>query len=418
MAPNLLYCQSGGVTAVINASASAVISTARKFRSRIGEVYAARNGILGVLREELYSASSMSLDEVRALAHTPGGAFGSCRFKLRGPEQDAARYQRLIDVCKAHDIRYFLYNGGNDSADTALKIGQFAEQHGYPLQALSIPKTIDNDLAVTDVCPGFPSAAKYVAVSTLEATLDVASMAESSTKVFVLEVMGRHAGWLAAAGALAARREGDLPILILFPELPFDEAKFIPEVKRMVETHGYCTVVVSEGVKDSSGTFLSETGRRDAFGHAQLGGVAPLIASRIGAQLGYKFHWAVADYLQRSARHLASKVDLDIALKVGEAAVRMALAGKRGVMPTIKRIGQRPYRFSIEETPLAQIANVERKMPSEFIRADGFGITEAARRYLLPLIAGEAYPPYRDGLPSYVQPKLRLVRQQLPAFGE
>jgi 6-phosphofructokinase 1 len=413
---NLLYAQSGGVTAVINASASGVIETARKNPGRIGKVYAAANGILGALREELIDTTSESIEAIRALRHTPGGAFGSCRVKLKSLEADRAKYERLVAVCKAHDIRYFLYNGGNDSADTTHKVSQISESLGYPLICVGVPKTIDNDLAVTDFCPGFGSVAKYIAISTLEASLDVRSMAETSTKAFVLEVMGRHAGWIAAAAGLAERKSGELPLLILFPERVFDPVSFLAQVKAMVTQHGYCTVVVSEGVRNAAGQFLSEAGGKDDFGHAQLGGVAPALARMITDQLGFKHHWAVADYLQRSARHIASKLDVEVAYKVGEAAVKAALAGKNSVMPVVKRLANHPYRYKIETAALSDIANHEKMMPDDYIRADGYGITSKARAYLLPLIQGESYPTYRDGMPDYVRLKLRRVRAKLEPF--
>ena len=413
---NLLYAQSGGVTATINASASAVIETARKFPDRIGRVYAAHNGIIGVLREDLIDTRLEKAEAIHALRHTPGGAFGSCRFKLKSLEQDRAHYQRLVEVCKAHDIRYFLYNGGNDSADTTHKLSQIAASLGHEMFCVGVPKTIDNDLALTDVCPGFGSVAKYVAVSTREASLDVLSMAESSTKVFVLEVMGRHAGWIAAAAGLAGSKDGDAPHIILFPEVPFDEARFLAAVKDAVERHGYCTVVVSEGVKDAQGHFLAEAGTKDAFGHVQLGGAGPAIAEKVRAALGYKHHWAVADYLQRSARHIASKTDLAISIKVGEAAVKLALAGQNAVMPIVQRLSSRPYKYKIVAAALADIANHERKLPKNYIRADGFGITAAARTYLEGLVQGEAYPPYVNGLPDYVQLKNKRVAKRLPEY--
>ncbi len=413
---NLLYAQSGGVTATINATAAAVIETAAKHPSRIDRVYAAKNGILGALREELIDVRLERPDALRALKHTPGGAFGSCRFKLKSLEQDRPHYERVVAVCAAHNIKYFLYNGGNDSADTTHKLAQIAQQLGVELHCIGVPKTIDNDLAVTDVCPGFGSVAKYIAISTLEASLDVMSMAESSTKVFVLEVMGRHAGWIAAAAGLAGKSENDPPHIILFPEVVFDRARFVAAVKDAVTRAGYCTVVVSEGLKDASGKFLAEAGTKDAFGHAQLGGVGPAIAEIVRAELGYKFHWAVADYLQRSARHIASRTDLLVSSKVGEAAVKLALDGQNDVMPVIKRLSDRPYKFRIEVAALADIANHERKMPANFIREDGFGITAAARRYLAPLIEGEAYPPYKDGMPGYVQLKRRLIAKKLPEY--
>ena len=415
-AKNLLYAQSGGVTAVINTSAAGVIATARRNKAKIARVYAAKNGILGVLREELFDTTDETDATIKALAHTPGGAFGSCRYKLKDAVTDAAKYQRFLDVCAAHNVGYFLYNGGNDSADTSNKIAALAAERGLDLICVGVPKTIDNDLAVTDVCPGFASAAKYTAVSVLEASLDVAAMAETSTKVFVYEVMGRHAGWLAAAAGIAGKGKNSAPHLILFPEIAFDEAKFLDAVKATVASVGYCVVVVSEGVKDAAGKFLAETGVKDAFGHSQLGGAAQQIASLVQAKLGVKFHYALPDYLQRSARHLASAVDVEIAYKVGEAAVRYAIAKQNAVMPVIKRLSNKPYRYEIKPALLSDVANHERVMPRDFITEDGFGITAAARRYLEPLIAGEAYPPYENGLPVYVKLKNKLVRKKLDVF--
>jgi len=413
---NLLYAQSGGVTATINASAAGVIEAARLVPDRIGRVFAARNGILGVLREELIDTGLERAEDIAALKHTPGGAFGSCRFKLKSLDQDRAHYERLVDVFRAHNIRYFLYNGGNDSADTTNKLSDIANGLGYELACIGVPKTIDNDLALTDVCPGFGSVAKYVAVSTREASLDVLSMAESSTKVFILEVMGRHAGWIAASAGLAGSQPGDPPHIILFPEVPFDEAKFLNAVKHAVENYGYCTVVVSEGVRDAEGRFLADVGTKDAFGHTQLGGIGPAIAAKVRAGLGYKFHWAVSDYLQRSARHIASQTDVDISVAVGAAAVEYALAGQHAVMPIVHRLADRPYRYEIVPAPLAKIANHERKLPADFLTADGFGITQAARDYLEPLIQGEAYPPYVDGLPDYVRLNNTLADKRLPEY--
>ena len=411
----LLYAQSGGVTAVINATASAVIQTARARRVK---VLAARNGILGALREELIDTSKESLAAIRALAHTPGGAFGSCRVKLKSLEQDRARYERLLDVFKAHDVRWFLYNGGNDSADTALKVSQLAAEFGYPLTCVGVPKTVDNDLAVTDCCPGFGSAAKDPAVSVRECALDVAAMADTSTKVFVYEAMGRHAGWLAAAAGLAGASADEAPHLILFPERAFDEAAFFDKVRATVERVGYCVVVASEGIQTADGRFVADAGGvKDSFGHTQLGGVASHLAGRVKDALGYKVHWTLPDYLQRSARHLASKTDLDQAQAVGKAAVQFALKGMNSVMPVIVRTSDAPYRWKIEAAPLSKVANHEKKMPANFIRTDGYGITDAARRYLEPLIRGEAPPPYgRDGLPKYVQLKNAPLRPKLAPF--
>ncbi|WP_114418480.1 6-phosphofructokinase [Marinospirillum perlucidum] len=413
---NAFYAQSGGVTAVINASACGVIETARKNNDQIGTVYAGRNGILGALTEELIDTSSISDEEVQQLRHTPGGAFGSCRYKLKDIETHRTQYERLIEVFKAHDIGYFFYNGGNDSADTCLKVAQLAESMNYPLKAVHIPKTVDNDLPVTDNCPGFGSVAKYIAVSTREAAMDIASMSATSTKVFILEVMGRHAGWIAGAGGLAGQKEGEAPHLIIFPEIPFDRATVMARVDDCVKKYGYCVIVISEGARYADGTFLADAGTTDAFGHKQLGGVAPTLAGMVKQDLGYKYHWAVADYLQRSARHLASATDVAQAYAVGEAGVRLALEGKNSVMPTIVRASETPYKWEIGEACLSDIANVEKFMPRDYITPDGFGISQAGRDYLEPLIQGEDYPPYEGGMPRYVELKHQLAEKKLPDF--
>ncbi|KGI76653.1 6-phosphofructokinase [Oleiagrimonas soli] len=412
----LLYAQSGGVTAVINATAAAVIETAR---SHGVKVYAARNGILGVLREDLIDTSRESTSAVAALHHTPGGAFGSCRYKLKSPQTDDAEYVRLMEVMKAHDIRWFLYNGGNDSADTALKLSRLGRAYGHEIHCIGVPKTVDNDLTVTDCCPGFGSVARYTALSVREASLDVASMSETSTKVFILEVMGRNAGWIAASAGLAGEDADAPPHVILFPERHFDAKAFLAKVKATVQRVGYCTVVASEGIRDADGTLLSDTGSRDAFGHAQLGGVAPLLAQLVNEKLGMKVHWAVPDYLQRSARHAASATDLMQAQAVGKAAVEYALAGMNAVMPVILRERDTPYRWKIAPAPLARIANREKKMPKSFLTRDGFGITAAARRYLAPLIRGEAATPCgKDGLPLHATLKRVAVAKKLVPWKE
>src|SRR5512135_236847 len=413
---NAFYAQSGGVTAVINASACGVIETARKHKDKIGKVYAGRNGIIGALTEDLIDTSKESDAAIAALRTTPSGAFGSCRFKLKSLEQNQREYGRLIEVFKAHNIGYFFYNGGGDSADTCYKVSQLSEAMGYPIQAIHVPKTVDNDLPITDNCPGFGSVAKYIAVSTLEATFDVRSMCATSTKVFVLEVMGRHAGWIAAAGAMASTKDQELPIVVLFPEVLFDQKKFLAKVDGLVKKFGYCTVVVSEGCHWPDGKFLAEQGTRDAFGHAQLGGAAPVVANMIKEALGYKFHWAVADYLQRAGRHIASKTDVDQAYALGKSAVELALKGENAVMPAITRLSDKPYKWKIGVAPLSKVANVEKFMPRNFITADGFGITEKCRTYLTPLIKGEDYPPYKDGLPQYVQLKNVAVTKKLGDF--
>ena len=412
-AMNAFYAQSGGVTAVINASACGVIETARKHRNKIANVYAGRNGIIGALTEDMIDTNKESARTIAALMKTPGGAFGSARYKLRSLEENRAEYERLIEVFRAHDIGYFFYNGGNDSMDTAHKVSQISKRMGFPVTCLGIPKTVDNDLPVTDCCPGFGSVAKYVAVSTKEAALDVLSMAKTSTKVFILEVMGRHAGWIAAAGGLAGNAPEDAPHIILFPEIPFNKRAFLKRVRECVRKYEYCVIVVSEGARYANGKFLAEAGTRDAFGHAQLGGVAPVVAGMVRDNLGFKYHYAVADYLQRSARHIASAVDVEQAYAVGKAAVKFALQGKTAVMPVIKRVSDKPYRWRIESAPLARIANKEKMLPRRYISKNGFGITEAARRYLEPLIKGEDYPSYINGLPKYVTLKNAPVKPRL-----
>ena len=410
---NAFYAQSGGVTAVINASACGVIETARKYSDKIGKVYAGENGIIGALTENLIDTSLESDSDIAALNHTPSGAFGSCRYKMKSLEENKAEYERLIEVFKAHNIGYFFYNGGGDSADTCYKIAMLSEKMDFPIQAVHIPKTVDNDLPITDVCPGFGSVAKYIAISTREVSYDVLSMAKTSTKVFVIEVMGRHAGWIAAAGGLAADEDNDIPIVILFPEIKFNQEAFLARVNANVEKYEYCSVVVSEGARWPDGKFLAEQGTRDAFGHSQLGGAAPVVANMIKEALGYKYHWAVADYLQRSARHIASKTDVEQAYALGKAAVDMAIAGENAVMPTIVRKSDSPYVWEIGRAKLEDVANFEKMMPKEFITDDGFGITEACRRYLLPLIEGEDYPPYKNGMPKYVILKNKSVAKIL-----
>ena len=412
---NAFYAQSGGVTAVINASAAGVIETARKHSDKIGNIYAGRNGIIGALTEDLIDTNKESAEAIAPLRHTPSGGFGSCRFKLKGLEQSKREYERLIEVFKAHDIGYFFYNGGGDSADTCYKVSQLSEKMGFPVQAIHVPKTVDNDLPITDNCPGFGSVAKYIAVSTLEASYDVRSMAKTSTKAFVIEVMGRHAGWIAAAGGLV--EDQGMPVVILFPEVKFDQEAFLAKCKQKIDDYGFVTVVASEGAQWPDGRFLAEQGTRDAFGHAQLGGAAPVVANMIKDALGCKFHWAVADYLQRAARHLASKSDVEQAYALGKAAVEYALAGENSIMPTVVRKSSDPYMWEIGKAPLSEVANVEKMMPANFISEDGFGITQACKEYLYPLIQGEEYPPYKkNGLPDYVTLQNVAVAKKLPGF--
>ena len=413
-ARNALYAQSGGVTAVINATAAGVIETARRHPTVFGTVYAARDGIIGALTEDLIDTSQESDEAIAALRHTPSGAFGSCRHKLKGLEEAPAEFERLIDVFRAHDIGHFFYNGGGDSQDTSHKVSQIAERMGYPITCIGIPKTVDNDLPITDNCPGFGSVAKYVAVSVREAAFDVRSMARSSTKVFILEVMGRHAGWIAAAGGLAAEFEGDAPHIIVFPEVAFEDERFLARVRDCVDAHGYCVVVVSEGARYADGRFLAEAGTRDAFGHAQLGGVAPVVAELVRARHGYKFHWAVADYLQRAARHIASGTDVEQAYAMGRAAVELARAGRNAVMPVIVRTSDEPYAWEVGEASLADVANVEKSVPREYITEDGYGITEACRRYLRPSSRARTFHRLRGGFPPTCGSRTRRYRKSSP----
>ena len=413
---NIFYAHSGGVTAVINATACGLIEAAREQRHRIGKVYAGRNGILGALNEELIDTSKESAKAIAGLRHTPASAFGSCRYKLKSLIDNKAEYERLLEVFAAHDIGYFFYNGGNDSQDTAHKVSQLSKTLGYPLTCIGLPKTVDNDLPYTDSCPGFGSVAKYVAVSIREASMDVLSMAATSTKVFILEVMGRHTGWIAASGGLAATETHSAPHIILFPELAFDENAFLARVERCVQEQGYCAIVAAEGLQNAQGQFLAEAGAKDAFGHSQLGGVAPYLASLIKDRLNYKYHWAVADYLQRSARHIASKTDVDQAYALGRAGIKAALAGKNNIMLTLVRKKASRYAWTIGDIPLEKVANVEKKLPRNFISKDGFHITPACRRYLMPLIKGEDYPPYKDGLPQYAVLKNVLLLKKCSTY--
>ena len=414
MAPkNAFYAQSGGVTSVINASAAGVIETARKYPKKIGKVFAGKNGILGALEENLIDTSYETTRQIELLKYTPGGAFGSARYKLKGIKENRREYERLIEVFKAHDIGYFFYNGGGDSMDTAHKVSQIGSEMGFPIASIGIPKTVDNDLSITDTCPGFGSVAKYIAVSTNEASLDVLSMAETSTKVFILEVMGRHAGWIAAAGGLISKKRNDPPHIILFPEVPFEKKDFLKHVDKSVKQNGYCVIVASEGARYKNGKFLADAGSKDSFGHKQLGGVAPVLADMIKISLGYKYHYAIADYLQRSARHLASEVDLKQAYAVGEMAVKAAIKGEKSKMMTIVRKSNKPYKWVIGSTDLSKVANNEKMMPKKFITSNGYGITKACKEYMMPLISGEGYPPYRHGLPVFCELKNKLVPKRL-----
>ena len=416
MKRNVFYAQSGGVTPVINATAAGLIDYLKKNKSSFGKLFIGKNGIAGALNEELIDVSKENPTELKKLIHTPGGAFGSCRIKLKDPVKNQREFHRILEVFKAHNIGYFFYNGGGDSQDTTLKISNYCKEHGYDVTCIGLPKTIDNDLPVTDNCPGFGSVAKYIAISTYEASLDVASMANSSTKVFLLEVMGRHAGWLAASAGIIKDNESMPPHLILLPEIVFDEKRFLKKVKETVKRYGFCVIVASEGIKNKNNKFIAASSSKDSFGHAHLGGVAPKLANIITIKLSYKVHWAVADYLQRAARHIGSSVDVKQAYMVGYKALEYAKKGINGVMLTISRKKSKNYQWEIKHTKLENVANVEKELPESFISKDGFGITRSCKKYMQNLISGQDYPPYKDGIPVYAKLKHILVKKRLKNF--
>lgn len=411
---NLLYAQSGGVTAVINASAAAVIETARA-SGQVGRVLAARHGIVGLLGEDLYDTSGLSAEDLSLLARTPGGAFGSSRLDLDEPVENPPQYERLFEVLAAHDIGWLLYNGGNGSMYTVAQMAREAELRGYPLKVVGVPKTVDNDIEGTDCCPGFGSAAKYLATSMLEAGLDLRAMASQVGRVFVMESMGRNAGWLAAASALARRKEEDPPHIVLLPEVPVKREALLAEVQRVVERIGFCALTVSEGVCWEDGSRVMEQ-HVDAQGYVQLGGAGQAIARVLSESLGYKQHTAVPDYFQRAAGHLLSATDFAQARAVGEAAVRYALEGRNGVLPAIRRLSDAPYRWDLVPLAASEVGNLERRVPAHFIREDGLHVTPAAVEYLRPLIEGEVPCAYEGGLPPWRSFDFPLLPRKLPPF--
>ncbi|MBH44686.1 MAG: 6-phosphofructokinase [Gammaproteobacteria bacterium] len=412
MKKNIFYAQSGGVTPVINATASGIINSYLKNKKYFGKFFAGKNGIIGALNEELIDVEKENINQIKLLKSTPGGAFGSCRLKLKSPRE----FQRILDVFKAHNIGYFFYNGGGDSQDTTNKLNEYCKSQNYSLVCIGLPKTIDNDLSVTDNCPGFGSVAKYIAVSTYEASLDVQSMCQSSTKVFLLEVMGRHAGWLAASSGVLKSNKKDAPHIILFPEKTFVQESFLKKVKNTVNENGYCVIVASEGIKNSKNQFISDSGGKDSFGHAQLGGVAPILASLINKSLKYKVHWSVADYLQRAARHVASKIDVQQAYTLGMEAIKYAKIKKSGIMLTIDSKKSKKYSWSIGYTDLKNVANKEKRLPKKYISNDGYAITQSCRQYISNLINGEDYPKYKNGLPLYSKLRKILIKKKLDKF--
>ena len=412
---NAIYAQSGGVTSVINGSAYGVITEAMK-ADFIDKIYGGFQGINGILEENLIDLQEESPQTIEALRYTPGAALGSCRRKLPDLEKNRHEFERIVQVLEAHDIRYFFYNGGNDSMDTVCKVSRIAVKMGYELIGIGVPKTVDNDLPVTDNCPGFGSTAKYNAISILEGGIDVASMYRDSTKVFVMETMGRHAGWIAAATALARRERDDPPHLILLPERAFVEKRFLVKVEEVVSRNGFCVVAVSEGSKGEDGRFLSESGSTDQFGHVQLGGVTHVVQSLIKENLGLKTHGALLDYCQRSGRHLSSRVDLEQAIACGQHAVAIAKEQLNGQMVILVRENDDPYRWSVGHTDAVNIANQEKLLPDSYISSDGFDITEAFIKYCRPLIEGEDFPPFSAGIPQYGRLKKKFVPKKLPAF--
>jgi len=417
MKGNIFYAQSGGVTPVINATAAGVIDAYNQNRKSFGKLYIGKNGILGALKEELIDISMENKSELALLKQTPGGAFGSCRLKLNDFKKSIKDFERIYEVFKKHNIRYFFYNGGGDSQDTTNKVSKFFKERNYSIVCIGLPKTIDNDLPVTDNCPGFGSVAKYIATSTLEASLDVKSMCETSTKVFILEVMGRHAGWLAASAGVIKEKTGDAPHLILLPEIKFNQSLFLKKVKEATIKYGYCVIVASEGIKDGKNKFLSDSGLKDSFGHAQLGGVAPILSSIITEKLKYKVHWAVSDYLQRAARHIASKVDVNQAYTLGLESIKLAKTDINNIMLTIKNDSTRQnYKWSISSTNLDNVANVEKMLPKSFIKSNNFEITNSCKQYILNLIQGEDYPTYQNGFPKYAKLKCETIKKKLTSY--
>ena len=411
---NALYAQSGGMTAVINATACGVIETARRYPKQIGTVYAACNGILGVLREELVDTVCLGPGELIGMRQTPGGVFGSCRFDLDDETDNRAQYDRLFEVFTAYGIGTFFYNGGNGSMHTALQIDRAARARGFELSVIGVPKTVDNDIVGSDCCPGYGSAIKYLASSMREASIDLASMSSRRGRVFVLEVMGRNAGWLAAGCGLAADRPEAAPQLILVPEVRYDKARFLAAVKAQVERQGHCSIVAAEGVLDGDGSALAQVGSDGRY--VQLGGSGSVVAGHVQQELGYKAHCAVTDYLQRAARHLASATDDAQAYAVGAAAVEAAVAGESSVTTAVERLSTSPYCWRVGTVALEQVANLERLLPAEFIREDGMHVTPAFREWALPLIAGEATPSFLDGLPRYWTPQFSTLPARLGRY--
>ena len=408
---NLLYLQSGGVSSVINVSACGVLEEAYRHSQLITGIYSAAFGIHGLLNEEIYDVTNLNKETLRAIRCMPGGVFGSSRHRIVDAHEDDSEYQRLLNIFRAHGISCFLYNGGGGSMAAAEKIADYCRTLNFPISCIGIPKTIDNDMEQTDNCPGYGSVAKFTATTTREAGLDVASTYTSSTKVLLMEVMGRHAGWIAAAAGLAQQEVDDPPHLIIFPERPLNKKDFLNKVDECVKRIGYCVVIVAEGARGEDGEYINAN--VTSSGHRQLGGAAMVLAILIKELLGYKYHCVISDYLQRSARHLSSQVDVEHAYAVGSAAVRYALAGKDCVVPMITRISSSPYKWKINEVSLKVVANKEKFLPQSYISKDGYGISDTAREHILPLIQGEAYPIYQDGLPQMTRHRFPLLTKKL-----
>jgi 6-phosphofructokinase 1 len=414
---NLLVAQSGGPTAVINASVAGVIQEAGK-HPFIEEIYGGLNGILGILNEDLVDLNEEKAKSIEGLKYTPAAALGTCRYKLdfkKKPERANADIERVFEVLQAHNIRYFFYAGGNDSQDTADKIHQRAVERGYEMRVIGVPKTIDNDLPHTDHCPGYGSVIKYAAATVMEIALDVGTMATEEGSCCVVEVMGRSAGWIAAGTVLAKRAPNDAPHIILLPEIPFDEAAFLQKVKEVAAACRSCIVVVGEGLKDHKGEEVAaDRSRMDAFGHPVLSGAAEHLESVVQAKLGLKSRSVKLGYAQRAAAHFASATDSAEAVACGEAAVRAAVEGKSGFMVKLVRLKENPYRWTTDLQPLGDIANVEHLVPREWISEDGFLPNEKFVEYARPLIEGEVKVPVEGGLPKYVVLEKVRIEKKLP----
>jgi len=417
-ANNVLYAQAGGVSAVINASAAAVIEKVQKHPDQFGKIYTALNGIKGVLEEALIDVSNMSSETLERLKHQPGAAFKACRFDLDPLEHNTAQYERVLEVFKTYEIGYFFYNGGNGSMVTAQKVADYCGEHGHPVICVGVAKTIDNDLDLSHCSPGFGSAAKYIATSFLEASLDIISMHETSSKFFVMECMGRNTGWLTLAAGLAKEVIPDLPLILLPAERAFNKTLFIQKVEQLISEKGYCVCAVSEGLQDEQGEYLAIAGIEHTLerDYTQLGGVGSYLSHMVSQHIQSKTHCAVPDYLQRSASHIVSQTDWQMAYDAGKASVEAALRGAHGVLPIIEVTGENPLTWCFKTVELEAVANLEKTVPDNFLTEDGMDITPAALDYLRPLIQGERPVHFKNGLPDIAIMSFVQVQKKLTPF--